>query len=288
MRHNYFLILLIMNKKFNCGCKLEYNIVSDSTFIFNIAVADTENQKIISESLELTPQLTYEKSVEAIVNNRYFKINVPPGQLKLSYQAEVEVNYVDQDPSQITETLPCDLPVEMFKYIYPSRYCESDRLLRLAESEFGDLQPGYSRITAICNWIYDHVDYVSGSTDAQTSAFNTVTERNGVCRDFAHLGIALCRALNIPARFASGYAYNLVPPDFHAYFEAYLGGSWYIFDATRLVPLEGLIRIGTGRDAADISFATIFGSVEMTNMELFVNSLNQDEPDITTEAISPA
>lgn len=277
-----------MNKKFHCGCELDYQISDDSTFIFNIAVAKTENQTIISEILELTPELPYEESVEVILNTRYFKVNVPPGKFKLRYKAEVEVNYAEQDPNQIVETLPSDLPVEIFKYIYPSRYCESDRLFRLAESEFGELQPGYSRVTAICNWIYNHVDYVSGSTDAQTSAFNTVTERTGVCRDFAHLGIALCRALNIPARFTSGYAYKLVPPDFHAYFEAYLGGNWYIFDATRLVPLEGLIRIGTGRDAADISFATIFGSVEMTNMALFVNSLNQDEPDLTTDAISPA
>ncbi|ELR98733.1 transglutaminase-like enzyme, predicted cysteine protease [Gloeocapsa sp. PCC 73106] len=262
--------------------------MSDSTFIFNIAVAKTENQTIVTENLELSPELPYEESLEPIVNNRYLKVNVPPGQFKLSYRSQVDVTYVDQDPNQIPETLPSDLPVEILKYIYPSRYCESDRLLRLAQSEFSHLQPGYSRVTAICNWIYDHVTYLSGSTNSQTSAFNTVTERTGVCRDFAHLAIALCRALNIPARFAAGYAYNLVPPDFHAYFEAYLGGRWYLFDATRLVPLEGLIRIGTGRDAADVSFATIFGAIELTKMQLLVNSLDEEKPEATTDAISPA
>jgi transglutaminase-like putative cysteine protease len=277
-----------MNRQFNCGCELGYQVMTDSTFIFNVAVADTENQTILEDNLQLTPSLSYEEFVDPVFNNRYLKVNVPTGGFKLNYQANVEVTYLDQDPDQILETPPKDLPIHILQYINPSRYCESDRLFCLAQSEFGNLQPGYSRVTAICNWIYDHVTYLSGSTNSQTSAFNTVTERTGVCRDFAHLGIALCRALNIPARLASGYAYNLIPPDFHAYFEAYLGGQWYLFDATRLVPLEGLIRIGTGRDAADIAFATIFGSVTMEKMELFVNALDFDKPEATTEAISPA
>ena len=101
------------------------------------------------------------------------------------------------------------------------------------------------------------------------SAIDTVTERAGVCRDFAHLGIAFCRALNIPARFATGYAHQLVPQDFHAYFEGFLGGRWYAFDATRLAPQTGLIRIGSGPDAAQASFATIFGESQMTGMRVF-------------------
>lgn len=277
-----------MNRTFNCGCELDYQVTSESTFIFNVAVAKTQNHQIITENLELTPQLPWEEFVSPMVNNRYLKVNVPPGQFKLKYQAQVKVSYLDINPNDIIEVPPKDLPIDILQYINPSRYCESDRLFRFAQSEFGDLQSGYSKVTAICNWIYDHVTYIYGSTDAQTSAFNTVTERAGVCRDFAHLGAALCRALNIPARFAAGYAYDLVPPDFHAYFEAYLGGRWYLFDATRLAPLEGLIRIGTGRDAADISFATIFGAVTMDNMQLFVDALDQDKPEATTEAISPA
>ena len=98
-------------------------------------------------------------------------------------------------------------------------------------------------------------------------------ERVGVCRDFAHLGIAFCRALNIPARFVAGYAYGLNPPDFHAWFEAYLGDRWYLFDATRRVPLQGLVRVGTGRDAADVSFATLFGLVQMNEMTIFIDPL---------------
>jgi transglutaminase-like putative cysteine protease len=119
-------------------------------------------------------------------------------------------------------------------------------------------------VIAVVDWIHNNVEYLSGSTDSGTSAYDTVTQRTGVCRDFAHLGIALCRALNIPARYFTGYSYLLDPPDFHALFEAYLGGRWVLFDATRLAPLNGLVRIGSGRDAADAAVATIFGGVSGT------------------------
>ena len=163
--------------------------------------------------------------------------------------------------------------------------------MRLAQYEFGDLKPGYSRVNAICNWIYDNVEYLSFSSNQNTSAYDTATERVGVCRDFAHLGIAFCRAMNIPARFVSAYAYGLNPPDFHACFEAYLG-RWYLFDPSRLVPQNGIIRIGTGRDAADVSFATIFGSVQMEQMRLFADPVqgpdtdSQEIPSYITKAIA--
>ena len=112
-------------------------------------------------------------------------------------------------------------------------------------------------------WIHDNVEYVRGSTNSGTSAYDTVTQRVGVCRDFAHLGIALCRALNIPARYFTGYAYELEPPDFHACFECYIGGEWMVFDATRLAHLNGLVRIASGRDAADTAVASIFGAVKL-------------------------
>ncbi|NEP46785.1 MAG: transglutaminase family protein, partial [Okeania sp. SIO2H7] len=193
------------------------------------------------------------------------------------YNATVEVSYVWNDPNSIPETPPSELPVEVLHYLYPSRYCQSDLLFGLAMSEFGDLVPDYSRVTAICNWIYDKVQYLSGSTNSETSAYDTASQRAGVCRDFAHLGVAFCRALNIPARFVSAYAYRLQPPDFHACFEAYLGDRWYLFDATRLVPLDGIIRISTGRDATDVSVATFFGAVQLNQMNLSVDLVSQSE-----------
>ncbi len=133
---------------------------------------------------------------------------------------------------------------------------------------FGHIENPFSKVIALTDWINKNVQYLSGFSDAQTSAYDTVTEQAGVCRDFAHLGIALCRALTIPARYFTGYAYQLKPADFHACFEAYLDGNWILFDATKLVPLNGMIKIATGHDAADTALANIFGNVTFTSMKV--------------------
>lgn len=278
--------------KFNLGCQLNYNVITSSTLIFNLSVVAKSHQKIVQERLRIEPALNYEEYVSPVMENRYVRIHAPQGNLQLSYDATVDLSYTEEDPSSIREIPPAKLPLEILHYLYPSRYCQSDRLMRLAQHEFGDLIPDYSRVTAICNWIYDNVTYLSGSTNQHTSAYDTATERAGVCRDFAHLGIAFCRALNIPARFVTGYAYHLEPQDFHAYFEAYLGNRWYLFDPTRLAPCNGLIRIGIGRDAADVAFATIFGNVQMEYKDVFVRAVpNQDGtipnlPDYSSRAIA--
>jgi transglutaminase-like putative cysteine protease len=272
--------------KFKLGCQLKYDLSEECTFIFNIGVARGHHQTVLEEHLELELSVALEEYIVPDTRNRYLRLIAPPGQLQVSYQATVEVSYLEENPSAIAEIPPAKLPLETLQYLFPSRYCQSDRLIRLAYQEFGQLIPGYSKVTAICNWIYNNVVYLSGSTDSQTSAYDTVAERAGVCRDFAHLGIALCRALNIPARFVAGYAYGLKPPDFHAYFEAYLGDRWYLFDPTRLVPRKGLIRIGMGRDASDASFATIFGAAQMEEMKLFVDCLGDELPTETENAIA--
>jgi transglutaminase-like putative cysteine protease len=158
-------------------------------------------------------------------------------------------------------------------HLFPSRYCESDQLGRFAWRRFGELAPGYARVDAICDWINDNVDYLEGSSDGSTSAYDTFTTRSGVCRDFAHLGITFCRALGIPARFVSAYGWKLEPQDFHAVFEAYLDGRWYLFDPTRMSPPEGVIRIGVGRDAADSAFATYFGQLDSEPKQVWVNEI---------------
>jgi transglutaminase-like putative cysteine protease len=127
---------------------------------------------------------------------------------------------------------------------------------------FGDIEPGHARVQAVCDWIHEHIEYRVGSTNTATTACDVFLQRSGVCRDFAHLGVAFCRALNIPARLAVGYArFDEPPPDFHAVFEAYLGGRWELFDPTRLTDPQDLVRIAVGRDAGDVAFATLFGSV---------------------------
>ncbi len=261
-------------KKFQLGCQLNYTISQPTTLLFNIQVVNNKCQNVLQEKLYLNPSLYRDEYISSTEKNRFIRVNAPTGKIEVSYQATVQLFHYYADSSNIPEVPLANLPVETLPYLYPSRYCQSDLLFGLAESEFGNLNPGYSRVMMICDWIYDKVKYLSGSTNSQTSAFDTATERAGVCRDFAHLGIAFCRALNIPARFVSAYAYNLNPPDFHACFEAYLGNRWYLFDPTKLVPLTGIIRISTGRDATDVSFATLFGTFEMNYQYLFVEDIS--------------
>jgi transglutaminase-like putative cysteine protease len=180
-------------------------------------------------------------------------------------------------PNQVLEVPVARLPAAVLPYIYPSRYCQSDRLNKFAIREFGHLWQGYSRVLAIQDWVRQRVRFSSGASNASTSAIDTLVEQVGVCRDFAHLMIALCRAVNIPARFATGIDYgadpSLGPTDFHAYVEVYLGDRWYMFDPSGVAMPMGFVRLGTGRDAADTAFATIFGTVQSPSPIIHIEAI---------------
>ena len=185
----------------------------------------------------------------------------------IRYKAEVDIDYNIIHQRKLSHTVPVNkLDANEMHYLFPSRYCQSDKLQKLASKEFGGVESAYGKVSAITEWIYNNVEYISGATNSSTSAHDTLTERVGVCRDFAHLGIALCRALTIPARYFTGYAYNLNPPDFHACFEAYIGGEWVFFDPTKLVPVNGLVKIANGRDAGDAAVASIFGKASSSSI----------------------
>ena len=278
--------LRLIAMKFKVGCELDYDVSTFSTCIFNIRAIENEYQQIIESNLKIEPDCDRQEYVVPQVENSYLRLTVPEGKLSISYQATVDLHHNTEDKNNISELAPADIPLDIIHYLYPSRYCQSDRLMKIAQDEFGDCQSGYARVTAICDWIYNKVTYMSGSSDAHTSAYDTVTERAGVCRDFAHLGIAFCRALNIPARFVSAYAWQLDPPDFHACFEAYLGKKWYLFDPTRLAPVEGLVRISTGRDAADTAFATFFGALQLNNMEVHIERIDNDSIKLNEKAVA--
>ena len=273
--------------KFEVGCELDYDISSLSTCIFNIRAIENEYQQVLDSNLKIQPDIETEEYIVPYIENSYLRLVVPEGKLTISYQATVNLHHHTDNKDDISELAPADIPLDVIHYLYPSRYCQSDRLMKLAQDEFGgEGRSGYAKVQHICDWIYEKVAYISGSSDAHTSAYDTVTERAGVCRDFAHLGIAFCRALNIPARFVSAYAWQLDPPDFHACFEAYLGNKWYLFDPTRLAPVEGLVRIGTGRDAADTAFATVFGSVQLNKMNVYINRLEDSSVTQTDVAVA--
>ena len=234
-------------------------------FVFNIQPAYTLRQRVSDEVMTISQGVTPWMHTDPATATRWLRLHAEPGELRVSYQATVELLHHRADPARLDEVAIHRLPPQALAYIYPSRYCQSDRLMRLAMHEFGHLAPGYARVQAVRDWVCSHVVFTSNSSNASTSAVDTVIERVGVCRDFTHLMIALCRALNIPARFTSGTDYGadpiLGPHDFHAYVEVYVGDGWYIFDASGTAIPMGLVRLGTGRDAADVAFATIFGSV---------------------------
>ena len=214
----------VMTMDFSVHAVLGYRVQKETAFVFNVQAERFSGQEIISEDLRIAPHLPLEHWIMPESGNRYFRLIAPPGGFKVAYGATVRLTHAEEDPDQVHEVPPADLPLTALTHLYPSRYCQSDRLEHFAHRTFGDLPTGHHRVAAICNWIHDNVDYVSGSSDALTSAYDTISQRAGVCRDFAHLGIALCRALGIPARYVSAYAWRLQPPDFHAVFEAFLRG----------------------------------------------------------------
>ncbi|MBC8053469.1 MAG: transglutaminase family protein [Sphingobacteriaceae bacterium] len=248
--------------RFRVSSQMEYEVLSSSTLILNIHALRTPNQTVLEESLSVEPYLKSEELISIQGENRFMRIEIEqPCYLKINYSAMVD-NQTKLIDSELLDDVPISqLDASILPYLYPSRYCQSDKLYRLAYNKFGNIVNAYQKVIELTDWIHRNVEYLSGSTNSQTSAYDTVTEQAGVCRDFAHLGIALCRALTIPARYFTGYAYKLDPPDFHACFEAYIGGEWIVFDATKLTPLNGLVKIASGRDAADTAIASIFGNV---------------------------
>jgi transglutaminase-like putative cysteine protease len=159
--------------------------------------------------------------------------------------------------------------LERIEALRPSRYCPSDRMLGFAATHFGQHPTALDKVHAICDYVYENTAYEAGTSDAATDAADTLLNARGVCRDFAHLVAALCRAVEVPARVAAVYAPGLSPMDFHLVVEAEIDGVWQVWDATRLAPRPSLVRIATGRDAADVAFSTIlFGRAELTAMQI--------------------
>jgi transglutaminase-like putative cysteine protease len=277
-----------MTVRYKLGCDLSYEVQDETVFIFNVEVARLQRHRDLHEVLTFAPNLPAEVYEAPDIRNRYLKVTVPPGSFSLSYKAEVTLDVHREDPALIPETPIGQAPLDILPFILPSRYVSSDRLAAFADREFGRMPKGHQRVTAICNWLYENLAYERGSTDETTTADEVLLQRAGVCRDFAHLGIAFCRALSIPARFVSCYAYGLEPRDFHAVFEAYLDGRWWLFDGTRQANLDGLVRIGVGRDAAEIAFATPFGEIEAPPPKITIEHADGtgEAPVRTTDAIS--
>jgi transglutaminase-like putative cysteine protease len=180
------------------------------------------------------------------------------GAFRADYRAIVRIDRPTIDIARLGDTPVMAMPPETIPYLLPSRYCESDRLEGFVEQQFGGLRGGVLA-AALVDWVAGHLRYESGTSTGTTTAMMTFAERHGVCRDYAHLLVALARAGGIPARCVSAYAPGVDPPDFHAVAELWIGGGWHLVDATRMACCEDLVRVAVGRDATDIAFMTVFG-----------------------------
>lgn len=296
VRSLWFVALEIFLVRIELSVDLIYEVAPPGAdFVFNIHGAHTRCQVIRSERLDISQTVLPQVFTDPVSLNRYLRLSAWSGPLKVSYQAVVDLHHHLCAPELIAETPVSRLPTEVLNCIYPSRYCQSDLLGPLVMAEFGNLPQGYSRVVAIQDWVRRRVKFEGNTTTSATSAIDTLNEGRGVCRDFAHLMIALCRALNIPARFATGIDFGadpaLGPTDFHAYVEVFLGGRWYLFDPSGTAIPMGFVRFGTGRDAADVAFATIFGSVQSQPPRIQVRALQDAQglsemPRHRSEAIS--
>jgi transglutaminase-like putative cysteine protease len=266
--------------------QLDYEVSAPAHMLLNIEAARTGSQAVVAEALTIEPPAGMQIFCDEASGNRFIRFDTKPGPLKIRYKASVQRSHVEVPPD-LREVPVSEVPNEVLHYMMPSRYCESDLMSRCAQQLFGKLPQGIGRVQAIVDWIHESIAYEPGSSVSTTTAREVFVERAGVCRDFAHLGITFCRALNIPARLVVGYVWFDEPPqDFHAVFEAWLGGRWVLFDATRMAPIDRLVRVGTGRDAKDVAFCTIFGAVRMTDKKLMVREL-QDE-NLVPSATPPA
>jgi transglutaminase-like putative cysteine protease len=269
-------------------CELRYTVTARTSFAFAVLAAHSNHQRVVEERLTVTPDLPAPRAPLQPSGHDLVRVVAEPGPLSLVYDATVELSAYVPASAPTVEPSFAEVPTDVLPYLNPSRYCQSDLLGRFAMKTFGELQPGFERVMGVCNWVYDHLDYVSGSTDASTTALDVLVGGAGVCRDYAHLSISLCRALGIPVRYVSGYAVDLNPPDFHGFFEAYLDDAWYLFDATRLAPVDGLIRIATGRDAADVAFAALVGAAMLDSLVVSALDLDGTEPAPAATAVSTA
>ncbi len=245
--------------------ELEYEASGPSDFLLNVHAARTRRQRVVEESFDTNPRRIFVLDQDSTTGNRIAAFDVPSGHIVVRYAARVEISHRIVEPADVVAGTPSQLPVETLPFLYPSRYCQADLVQQHARDMFGSMPRGYGQVRAVRDWVRRRLKFQVGMSRTSTSAIDTLRDGAGACRDFAHTMIAYCRSLNYPTRFVTGVDYGadpaLGPQDFHAYVEAFIGSGWYLFDPTGISPITGLLRIGTGRDAADVSFATIFGPV---------------------------
>lgn len=263
------------------GYDLRFDVPYGATFLALLRVHPSRQPDLQGpDRMTISPEVPVEYFEDSF-GNLAARFEAPSGSVTLSASTVV------QDSGELDETEPdaaelpiAKLPAEVLQYLLSSRYCEVDLLSPVANDLFGQLPPGWSRVQAICDWVKAHVVFDYRRARPTKTALDVFTERVGVCRDFQHLAVTFCRALNIPARYVAGYLGDIgvpaapYPMDFSAWFEAYLDGRWYSFDARHNQPRIGRILMATGRDATDVAITTTFGEVALTKFSVITEEVD--------------
>jgi transglutaminase-like putative cysteine protease len=260
------------------GCDFVYESEVPTPMLVIVRPRTEYNHHLASEFRSIEPAIPIHEFIDGF-GNAVWRLVAPPGVLRLRYDALCDV---PADPDPIMPGLPKmpieALPDDVLVYTLPSRHCQSDLLISDAWDLFGAVEGGWEQAQAVCDWIHTNITYGKGST-SNTSSWDVYQERRGVCRDFAHMGVTLCRAMNIPARYVCGYLPDIgvepdpTPMDFHAWFEVFLGGAWRTFDARHNRRRTGRVLIAAGRDAVDVSLATIYGGTRLTRMRVWADEV---------------
>ena len=250
-------------------CHISYTSNSPIPAIMMLRPRSGPAQWITREEYVITPHAPVTEYTDKF-GNLCQRVLIPKGNFDVQCSCRAHT-------SDVIDVLPGapfvsvhELPEGALEFLLPSRYCQSDLLNELTASIVGNRPPGYPQVAAIEQWLRDEMKYVHGASNASTSAVETAKAKAGVCRDYAHLGIALTRSLNIPARMVVGYLYGLEPMDLHAWFEAYVGGQWFTFDGVQKQPCGNRIAIGYGRDAADVALTSNYGALTLNSMKVTV------------------
>ena len=255
--------------KLHVGSDITVRAASACPIVAMLRPASGLAQWLSSETYAFDPWVPTTEYVD-VYGNLCQRMVVPQGEMRLYVEATVETER-ELAVAPGAPYVPVDsLPDSALQYLLPSRYCPSDTLEPHAWQVVGDASPGYGQVEAIRAWIQANLVYRYGTSNPSTDAAATLAAGAGVCRDFAHVGIALSRALYIPARMVVGYLLGLDPMDLHAWFEAYVGGRWYTFDATQGAPKGGRVVLAYGRDAADVAFISNYGPLETVAMQVWV------------------
>jgi transglutaminase-like putative cysteine protease len=237
---------------------LTFEIKAPIPFVLMLRPRSGAQQWIAREEYRLEPSVPVFEFTDGY-GNLCQRLIAPAGTFKICTNAEVmTADHVDQAFGAPFVEIQ-NLPDAVLSYLLPSRYCESERFHQMASEITAGQQLGYDQVAAIVAWLRNNISFRPGSSEFPVSATEVNSRQVGVCRDLAHLGIALCRSLSIPARMVVGYLYQLEPMDLHAWFEAYVGGRWYTFDATQAELKDGYVAVGYGRDAADVAICNQFG-----------------------------